>query len=47
MYLCHLKTSIATNKQTTVNTLLHNLDQHEIENRIFTIRDMQVMLDSH
>jgi len=30
-----------------VNTLLHNLDQHEIENRIFTIRDMQVMLDSH
>ena len=30
-----------------MNTLLHNLDQHEIENRIFTIRDMQVMLDSH
>ena len=30
-----------------MNTLLHNFDQHEIENRIFTIRDMQVMLDSH
>ena len=30
-----------------MNTLLHNLDQHEIENRIFTIRDIQVMLDRH
>ena len=30
-----------------MNTSLHNFDQQEIENRIFTIRDVQVMLDSH
>ena len=28
-------------------TSLQNFDQQEIENRIFTIRDVQVMLDSH
>jgi len=25
----------------------HSIGQHEIENRIYTIRDRQVMLDSH
>ena len=30
-----------------MNTSLQNFDQQEIENRIFTIRDVQVMLDSH
>jgi len=29
-----------------MNTSLQNFDQHEIENRIFAIRDVQVMLDS-
>jgi len=30
-----------------MNTSLQNFDQQEIENLIFTIRDVQVMLDSH
>ena len=30
-----------------MNTSLNNFDQQEIENRIFTIRDVQVMFDSH
>ena len=30
-----------------MNTSLQNFDQQEIENRIFTIRDVQVMLDGH
>jgi len=30
-----------------MNTSIHNFDQQEIEKRIFTIRDVQVMFDSH
>ena len=30
-----------------MNTSLYHFDQREIENRIFTVRDVQVMLDSH